>query len=136
MNDKKIKHKISRCKTTFLKELISSVLALFKLLYDIQESYIKHRPAVLLLFHLSVSLALPVHPAIRLSVHRTVGLLACLPVLFVLFFINIIVDHACAMFNRKYRSIMRIDSLSCKHFEHKCPWSYNSTDAFQCKYVK
>lgn len=42
-----------------------------------------------------------------------------------------IIDHACAMFNREYKSIMRIDSLSCKNFEQKCPWSYNSTNAFQ-----
>lgn len=38
-----------------------------------------------------------------------------------------IIDHVCAPFNTNYESIMRVHGLNCS----ACPWSYNSTLAFQ-----
>lgn len=41
-----------------------------------------------------------------------------------------IIGRVCAMFSSEFKSIMRIEGRNCID----CPYSYNSTNAFQCKY--
>lgn len=40
-------------------------------------------------------------------------------------------DHVCTTFSFYYKSIIRVHELTCS----ECPWSYNSTNAYQCKYI-
>lgn len=42
-----------------------------------------------------------------------------------------IIDHVCTTFSFYYKSIIRVHELTCS----ECPWSYNSTNAYQCKYI-
>lgn len=39
----------------------------------------------------------------------------------------IIIDHVCTTFSSYYKSIIRDHELTCS----ECPWSYNSTNAYQ-----
>eukprot|EP00105_Crassostrea_gigas_P040445 XP_019924593.1 PREDICTED: uncharacterized protein LOC105332542 isoform X1 [Crassostrea gigas] len=38
-----------------------------------------------------------------------------------------IIDHVCTTFSSYYKSIIRVHELTCS----ECPWSYNSTNAYQ-----
>lgn len=40
-----------------------------------------------------------------------------------------IIDHVCTTFSSYYKSIIRVHELTCS----ECPWSYNSTNAYQYK---
>lgn len=39
--------------------------------------------------------------------------------------------HACTMFSKSHKSVMRIDDFYCR----TCPFGYNTINAFKCKYV-